>query len=313
MTSVLPSQDLSDLAVVIVQKPVNKTSNDVVAQCKKLLGIKKVGHGGTLDPFATGLLPLFIGHYTKLSSLFHDAQKRYVATLKLGVKTETGDATGAVSETKRVPKISPLQYQLLQRSLLGKQKLKIPLYSAKKVNGKPLYKLAREKKVTESCYYQQVVIEDLQITPSGPDLVTIVAKVSSGTYMRSLAELIAQKVGTVGHLTTLERTHYYLPREQVLNSGISLENGFLEQGCSSTKAVFFGSSLNTLVPFIPLKRTLYRSFLLGGLRFIPLIPTGWSLLTKQNGQPLGLIFAEKGFIKQRVFFPAHAHEYNANP
>jgi tRNA pseudouridine55 synthase len=294
--------DFSELAVVIAYKPVGKTSNDVLMDFKKLTGVKKVGHGGTLDPFASGLLPCFIGKYTKLSSLFHDAKKRYVATLKLGMQTDTGDCTGQVIQKKRVPALLTMQCKLLERSLIGPQKLKIPLYSAKKVNGKPLYQLAREKKVTQSHYYQQVFIEDLQIIPKTSDEISLIATVSSGTYMRSLGELIAQKIGSVGHLTTLDRTHYYLFGKVPLETSISIEKDILSEQLLSHEAVFFKKRLTDLVPFFPLKRTLYRSFLLGTLRYIPLLPKGWILLSKQNHDPLGLIYAENGFIQQRVFF-----------
>ena len=132
--------------VIIINKPQGYTSNDIVQIVRKTFSTKRVGHCGTLDPLATGVLPILIGQCTKISKYLVEHEKTYIATVKLGVKTDTGDTEGKIIETKKIPYFS---YQIIQEvcnSFLGKQWQKPPMYSAIKKNGKKLYEYARERK-----------------------------------------------------------------------------------------------------------------------------------------------------------------------
>ena len=135
--------------IIVINKPKEYTSHDVVAKVKKILNVKKVGHTGTLDPNATGVLPLLLNDGTKLSKYLINHDKEYKVTLKLGVKTDTADGEGNVIETRDVDfeKLEPIEENL--KSFIGKQKQIPPMYSAIKVNGKKLYEYAREGKNVE--------------------------------------------------------------------------------------------------------------------------------------------------------------------
>ena len=130
--------------IIIINKPKKFTSHDVVAKVKKVLNLKKVGHTGTLDPNATGVLPLLLNDGTKLSKYLIEHDKEYEVTLKLGIKTDTADAEGNIIEEKKVEKLSKIEEVL--NLFIGKQKQKPPMYSAIKVNGKKLYEYARNRR-----------------------------------------------------------------------------------------------------------------------------------------------------------------------
>ena len=129
--------------VIIINKPEGFTSQDTVSKVKKILNIKKAGHTGTLDPMATGVLPVLIGNYTKLSKYLIEHDKTYVAKLKLGKKTDTGDKEGNIVEEKKVNLENLENVEKVLKTFLGKQTQIPPLYSAIKVNGKKLYEYAR--------------------------------------------------------------------------------------------------------------------------------------------------------------------------
>lgn len=292
---------INDPALLVVDKPQGLTSSDLTLQVKKKMSYSKVGHGGTLDPFATGLLPIFIGPYTKLASLFHQADKEYSATLKLGEKTDTADYTGQVLKKGPVRPLNPMQVQLLSRSLLGQITLRVPNYSARKIDGKPMYKLAREGKLKPQDHqYQKVTIHELSIEKINDQTLKICAKVSSGTYIRALGELIAHKLGTVGHLTQLHRQAYFLPTGLTLKEGAQL-NSLSEKSNLHSYSI---EQLSAFIPTLRLKRTLYRDFQLGALHYFPLRSTGWHIVVKQDSSPLGFIFLEKGCVKNRIILKA---------
>ena len=290
------NQDLP--AVVIVDKPQDMTSSEIVLKLKKNMRYSKVGHGGTLDPFATGLLPIFIGNYTKMASLFHEADKEYCATLKLGEQKDTGDLTGQTTKTSRVMPITAMQCKLIERALTGSLRLPIPIYSAKKVEGKPLYKLARDKKITCSKKYQHITVYDLSIQLIDERTILFNAKVSSGTYIRSLGELIAQKLNSVGHLTQLRRVAYFLPTGHTIDKGVSYEK-YQDQ---YHKYSYYPKDISTIVSTVTISRSLYRSFVLGAMHIIPTVSNGWHIVMRQDKAQLGMVYIEKSRIKNRVFF-----------
>lgn len=192
--------------IILVNKPENFTSFDVCAKMRGILHIKRIGHAGTLDPMATGVLPVFVGKATKACDIMPDSSKAYRANVKFGAETDTLDRTGTVTETfeKRLTKSDII-------SVLPKFKGEItqipPMYSAVKVNGKKLYELARQGKTVERPE-RKVTIEKLELEKFDEENQTVVFYIecSSGTYIRTLADDIAKAAGSGAYLTDLVRT-----------------------------------------------------------------------------------------------------------
>jgi tRNA pseudouridine55 synthase len=192
--------------ILNIDKPVGITSFDVVRKIRYLTGIKRVGHAGTLDPFATGVLLVFLGREaTKNISKFADMEKEYYAKIKLGEKTDTGDLTGRVIEEKSIPELSISQLKSVLKDFVGKIQQTPPMYSAIKKNGVRLYKLARKGKDVprES---RTIEIKNLMLIKYEKPFLEFSTTVSKGTYIRVLGEDIAEKIDTVGHLVELRRT-----------------------------------------------------------------------------------------------------------
>ncbi len=194
--------------VLLLDKPLGLSSNNALQKCKWLLRAEKAGHTGTLDPLATGVLPLCFGAATKFSQLQLDADKTYEAVALLGVQTATGDAEGDVIRTRAVPAISPALLQAVARQFTGPQQQVPPMYSALKKDGKALYDYAREGIEVERAP-RDVVIHDLKLSLAEPApgqvTVRIEAKVSKGTYIRTLGEDIGEALGCGAHLIALRR------------------------------------------------------------------------------------------------------------
>lgn len=196
--------------IIVINKPKNYTSHDVVAKVKKLLNIKKVGHTGTLDPNATGVLPLLLNSGTKLSKYLIEHDKEYEVTLKLGIRTDTLDGEGKVLEKKEVDKKmleNTKQIEKVLNSFTGKQTQVPPMYSAIKVKGKKLYEYARRGENVE-VQPRQIEIYNIELQKVDIKKQEIEFKVqcSKGTYIRTLCEDIATKLGTIGYMKELNRT-----------------------------------------------------------------------------------------------------------
>ncbi len=192
-----------------IDKPVGWTSHDVVAKVRGLLGIKRVGHLGTLDPDATGVLPLCFGKATKLASLLGDADKTYDAVLRLGQETDTEDASGEITQTCPVPdqlKSEGGEPEILDvlSSFMGPYLQKPPMYSAIKIKGVPLYKLARSGKVIERPVREVKILSIDLLASHGGDIAFRV-HCSKGTYIRTLCVDIGRKLGVGAHLLSLRR------------------------------------------------------------------------------------------------------------
>ena len=190
---------------LLINKEIGLTSRQEVNNISHKLGERKAGHIGTLDPFADGLLVVLLGAATKISPFLEVMDKTYLATLKLGVKTNTGDLTGEVIENKEIPKLTKEKISGIFQGFLGKSSQIPPIFSAIKVNGKELYKYAR-KGIEIERKPREITIYKLDLVSFEKDEITFLAKVSKGTYIRTLGEDIAEKLGTVGHLTKLTRT-----------------------------------------------------------------------------------------------------------
>ena len=192
-------------AVIPVWKPVDWTSFDVVKILRSQIKPAKVGHAGTLDPFAEGVLMLCTGKCTKQVESFMDKEKEYLAEIQLGVETDTLDPTGNIVRTAVVPELSEDEINLVLKEFIGEIKQEPPMFSALKVNGQPLYKLAR-RGIKIPRKNRAVTIYDIQLINFTYRTITLKVECGRGTYIRSLAKNIAEKLDTAGHLASLKRT-----------------------------------------------------------------------------------------------------------
>lgn len=196
--------------VLLLDKPNGISSYAALTQAKRLFmspkfDSKKAGHTGTLDPMATGILPICFGDATKFSSFGLDADKGYTAIIKLGEKTDTGDKEGQIIAQKDVPVFEQSELDKLTVSLMGEQMQTPPMYSALKKDGKKLYEYAREGIEIERAP-RPIVIHHLALNKLSDDEIALDVICSKGTYVRVLGETVAEHLGTVGHLTALHRT-----------------------------------------------------------------------------------------------------------
>lgn len=190
--------------VLLLDKPLGLSSNQALQKAKWLLRAEKAGHTGTLDPLATGVLPLCFGAATKFSQLHLDADKTYEATARLGVKTATGDAEGEVIAERPVH-VTPEDLARVEAQFTGPIRQVPPMHSALKKDGKALYEYAREGVEVERAP-RDVVIHKLELSAIGDDVIRILASVSKGTYIRTLGEDIGEALGCGAHLSSLRRT-----------------------------------------------------------------------------------------------------------
>ena len=194
--------------IILINKTKGCTSHDVVNKIKHLLN-EKVGHTGTLDPNATGLLPILIGQGTKLSYYLINHDKEYEVTLKLGIKTDTADSEGSIIEEQNVDNriLNIENVENILKSFIGKQNQVPPMYSAIKVNGKKLYEYAR-KNIKVEIKPREIEIYDINLKEINQNEKTInfTVNCSKGTYIRSLCEDIAKRLETIGYMKKLNRT-----------------------------------------------------------------------------------------------------------
>ncbi len=197
-----PAKELE--GVLLVDKPVDHTSHDVVARLRGKLKMKRIGHAGTLDPMATGLLVILVGKATRISQYLMSVDKEYAGTVELGKVTNTQDAEGEVLETRPVPVFSEEQIRAALRSFIGDQYQLPPMFSAIKIDGVPLYKRAREgEEVEREPRFIRVMSYELTRWAS-PEL-DFVVRCTKGTYVRTLAHDLGQRLGCGAHLKALRR------------------------------------------------------------------------------------------------------------
>lgn len=190
--------------ILLVDKEEGVTSRDVVNTLSHIFNTKKIGHTGTLDPIATGVLVVCIGNSTKLVEILSSDDKEYVATIKLGLKTDTGDITGNVIERKDY-NFTTKNLEEILKSFIGKITQIVPIYSAVKVNGKKLYQYARNNEQVD-LPKRNVFIKTIELLNFEDDEITFKTIVSKGTYIRSLIDDICTKLNTVGTMKDLRRT-----------------------------------------------------------------------------------------------------------
>lgn len=192
--------------LLIINKPKGYTSHDVVNVLRKTLNTRKIGHTGTLDPNATGVLPILVGAATKISKYLVEHDKTYIATVKLGKKTDTGDSEGnVIQEDPDLPKVSYEQIEDVLKTFKGKQKQIPPIYSAIKINGKKAYEYARQGQAIE-LEPRDIEIYSIKLIKVEEKEITFEVSCSKGTYIRVLCEDIAKVLGTIGYMKELTRT-----------------------------------------------------------------------------------------------------------
>lgn len=191
--------------ILLVNKPKDYTSRDVVNKLTKVFNTKKIGHTGTLDPIAEGVLVITIGKCTKLCDLLTSTYKEYIATIKLGIKTDTEDITGTILEQKEIPHLDKETIIKVLNSFKGKSIQEVPIYSAVKVNGKKLYEYARNN-IKVELPKREIDITNIELITYNKDEITFKTTVSKGTYIRSLIKDICTKLNTIGTMSSLIRT-----------------------------------------------------------------------------------------------------------
>ncbi len=191
-------------AFLVVDKPPDLTSHDIVAAVRAVTGVKKVGHTGTLDPFATGVLPLALGGATRLIQFLDESIKIYDATIALGAATDTGDPTGRVIREAPVPELEARRVVDVLATFRGPRMQRPPAFSAVKVAGRPLYEYARKGEAPEVAE-RKIEITDVELLELQPRSLSVRITCSRGTYARVLADEIAAALGTTGHLSALVR------------------------------------------------------------------------------------------------------------
>ncbi len=190
--------------ILLLDKPEGLSSNQALQTVKRLFNANRAGHTGTLDPMATGLLPICLGEATKLAAYLTDANKAYTARMQLGTTTTTGDREGEVLVQRQIPADWQARLRAALPDFIGSQTQVPPMYSALKVNGQPLYKLAREG-IEIARKQRQIVIHALDIVQLGEDWVDFYVACSKGTYVRTLGEDMGEALGCGAHLTRLRR------------------------------------------------------------------------------------------------------------
>lgn len=191
--------------VIIIDKPTGWTSHDVVNRMRRILGQRSVGHLGTLDPLATGVLPLVVGNFTRLAQFYTACEKTYEGVIRFGFATTTYDADGDPVGRPQTDMSGLDQLQQVAAQFVGVIEQIPPPFSAKKVHGVPAYKLARKHKEVD-LKPVQIEIKEFSISAVGGDRATFRARVASGTYMRSIAHELGQRLGCGAHLESLRRT-----------------------------------------------------------------------------------------------------------
>jgi tRNA pseudouridine55 synthase len=291
--------------LILLNKPSGMTSHDVVAKVRRILGTKSVGHSGTLDPMASGLMVLLIGEGTKLSQYILERNKAYRVRAQLGIRTDTLDTTGQILETQSdLPPADKVREEALK--LQGSFDLPVPIFSAAKVDGKKLYEYAREGKEVQ-IPMKTMSFFDLQIEAQGADWIDVSLRCSKGSFIRSWVEMLGQNLKVGAAMGALERTEslpYYLTQaitlEELEKNGI--QNGFVPMSATLSEAkvirikgqdqVMMGNGLISH----DLRTQLISTFQPGRDEVI-------KILSKESGELLALIGLDpgKGFAIRRVF------------
>lgn len=226
--------------MMVVDKPAGWTSHDVVGKARRILGERSIGHLGTLDPMATGVLPLVTGRLTRLAQFYTASEKAYEGTIRLGWATDTYDCDGEPVGAPQEVKVTLEVIRSAAAAFVGRIQQVPPPFSAKKIQGVPAYKLARKKREVE-LEAVEVEIKDFVVSSLSGDLAEFACRVSSGTYVRSLAHEIGQKLGLGAHLASLRRTavgEFHIGQSHTLEViAEAIEQGRLDETCVHPRRV----------------------------------------------------------------------------
>ncbi len=289
--------------IILINKPKGCTSHDVVNKIKHVFN-EKVGHTGTLDPNATGLLPILIGKGTKLSYYLINHDKEYEVVLKLGEKTDTADSEGQVIEKREVKDTMLDENNVIDslKHFIGKQKQVPPMYSAIKIKGKKLYEYAR-KNIKVEVEPRQIEIYSIELSDINKTEQTISFKVkcSKGTYIRSLCEDIAEKLGTVGYMKELNRTQVGIFN---ITDSISLDelednknnNDFLQKHLITIEKLFIKLYKENEIQLNDKKLQLF----LNGVKFSLNNPEGLYRIYDENNKFIGIGCIESGRLSRKI-------------
>jgi tRNA pseudouridine55 synthase len=295
--------------ILLLDKPAGITSNAALQQVKRLYNADKAGHTGSLDPLASGMLPVCLGEATKIAGFLLDADKQYRAVCRLGVTTTTGDAEGEVLEEKPVPVLSPRTVESVLQRFRGEIRQVPPMYSALKHQGQPLYKLARRGQEVER-QARTVTVKRLTQVSLEADRLELEIRCSKGTYIRTLAEDIGERLGCGAHLAALRRVSTE-PFEEAGMVGFEQLARAAGQGMEALDALLLSPDVALSgLPEVSLGQDTAHYFRQGQAVWIPRAPVGGLLriYSRDGGQaflgigrvledgriaPKRLIFAEK--------------------
>ncbi|RLC53855.1 MAG: tRNA pseudouridine(55) synthase TruB [Candidatus Cloacimonadota bacterium] len=284
---------MQDFGVILVNKPAGITSFDVIRKLRKITGIKKIGHTGTLDPFATGLLPICIGKATRIAEKLSSSTKEYLVTMQFGMKTETGDTEGKIVEQQKISAFPKEKIEEIIPEILELEEQIPPNYSAVRVNGKRAYELARKNKEIILQPRPVKIIEFEIIKYDHPEL-TYRTVVTKGTYIRVLSETIAEILGTIGTTIELQRSRI---NHLDLNMAINLDN--ITKQNWQNKLI----PLPEIFPDFPKKEIADVSiFKNGGFIEIEAEDCGEIMVLSEDGKCLGFARLEAGILKPKLVF-----------
>ncbi|HEY3645132.1 MAG TPA: tRNA pseudouridine(55) synthase TruB [Gammaproteobacteria bacterium] len=283
----LPRRDVH--GVLLLDKPIGISSNDALQKARWLFQANKAGHTGSLDPLATGMLPLCFGEATKVSGFLLDADKDYAVTCKLGARTATADAEGEVVETKPVPALSPPVIEAALAQWRGEIMQVPPMYSALRHQGQRLYDLAREG-IEVARQARPVTIHDMVLKGFTADSLSLEVRCSKGTYIRTLVEDVAQSLGTLAHVTVLRRLAVGpFGRDLALLSLQELEARKAAQGLEALDALMLPVDHAVLHwPMAALTGDSAWYFTRGQAVFVPGAPAAGKLRVYGDGRFLGV-------------------------
>lgn len=230
---------------LIIDKPQGRTSHDVVDAARRILGFRQIGHLGTLDPLATGVLVLLLGRATRLAQFYAGRRKRYTSTFRFGFATDTYDSDGTPLDPDTAPQLDPAEIERVARARIGCFPQMPPPYSAKKIHGRPAHELAREKKPVE-LKAVDIEVYDFRVTEVSGPLARFSIECASGTYIRSLAHDMGGQLGCGAHLAEIVRTAV---GEFTLDQALKLED--LERAAVEGNLARTVIPLERLLPELP--------------------------------------------------------------
>lgn len=276
---------------IAVLKPKGWSSNQLLSKLKWLFKTKKAGHGGTLDPFATGIVPVFFGEATKFSGRFLDSDKEYQAQLKLGFESSTGDTEGEITKDNDfIYEQLPDNISEIIQEFEGPQSQTPPIYSALKYKGKPYYQYAREGK-SVPIKKRQIIINNINLVSFSKNTLIFDVSCTKGTYIRTLGEDIAKRLGTKGYLTELQRTRI---------GKTSKEDAYAIEDIETIdfdKRVKLLTSIEKMlqIPLLELDSNQMQQILNGQLIELTLIPGEYALMNQKKF--LGIGQSDGNFVK----------------